>query len=267
MVQVISVNHVLEAELRLYLGFIALIDLGVFDVVVEKLNSQKCLNGVWESTFHAQGLVDGAFVKINAGNLQVEDVVKHANLSITCHLGELRKRVSIGGFEVVAHSKLRKVVSCQKLFTLLRNLLLELFYLLGAFLMQSRISGNELVISLDHSLMMSDLTLYFLHVEPFQIHGLLEDFLRPVQFGVELIPLLLKFPKGCLVFLAIINSTMKFLPGWHLSSVPKISHKLVEFLGGRVLAFQFLPHFASTNTNWTHSTLHLLDFSLLLGKF
>jgi len=51
--QVVCVHHVLEAELCFYLGFVTLVNFGVFDIMVEKLNSHKCLNSVGKSTLHA----------------------------------------------------------------------------------------------------------------------------------------------------------------------------------------------------------------------
>lgn len=112
----------------------------------------------------------------------------------------------------MGHSKLRKVIRRQEFLAVLRYLGLELFNLLGSLFVHGSISCNELVVPLDHGFMMCNFTLDLLHVELFEIHCLLEYFLRPVQIRIELIPLLLKFAKSCLVFLAIIDSTMKFLP-------------------------------------------------------
>ena len=95
---------------------------------------------------------------------------------------------------------------------MLWNLFLELFYLLGSLFVHGLVPRYELVVPLDHGFRMINITLDFLHVELFKIHCLLEYFLRPMQICIELIPLFLKFAKSGLVFLTIIDSTMKFLP-------------------------------------------------------
>ena len=95
---------------------------------------------------------------------------------------------------------------------MLWNLSLELFNLGGSLFVHGSIPSNELVVPLDHGFVMRNFVLDLLHVELFKIHCLLEYFLRPVQIRIELIPLLLKFAKSRLVLLAIIDSTMKFLP-------------------------------------------------------